>query len=48
VHPGSYGKLSGPYRISFVDGKDAEKKYGAKGKMEQFFSIRSDKHFCFL
>ncbi len=28
----SYGKLTGPYRITFVDGKNAEKKYGAKGK----------------
>ena len=32
VQPASYGKLTGPYRITFVDGKDAEKKYGAKGK----------------
>ena len=32
VQPDSYGKLTGPYRITFVDGKDAEKKYGAKGK----------------
>lgn len=28
----SYGKLTGPYRITFVNGKDAEKKYGSKGK----------------
>ncbi|HEY5967731.1 MAG TPA: M56 family metallopeptidase [Chitinophagaceae bacterium] len=28
----SYGKLIGPYRITFVDKKDAEKKYGAKAK----------------
>jgi hypothetical protein len=28
----SYGKLTGPYRITFVDGKNAEKKFGAKGK----------------
>ena len=27
-----YGKLAGPYRITFVDKKDAEKKYGAKAK----------------
>jgi len=32
VHSSSYGKLTGPYRITFVDGKDAEKKYGSKGK----------------
>ena len=32
VHPTSYGKLTGPYRITFVDGKNAEKKYGSKGK----------------
>jgi hypothetical protein len=32
VHPASYGKLSGPYRITFVNKKDAEKKYGAKAK----------------
>ena len=32
VQPASYGKLTGPYKITFVDGKDAEKKYGAKGK----------------
>ena len=32
VLPASYGKLNGPYRITFVDGKDAEKKYGSKGK----------------
>jgi beta-lactamase regulating signal transducer with metallopeptidase domain len=28
----SYGKLTGPYRISFVEKKDAEKKYGSKAK----------------
>jgi len=32
VQPASYGKLTGPYRIIFVDGKNAEKKYGSKGK----------------
>jgi len=32
VLPASYGKLTGPYRIIFVDGKNAEKKYGSKGK----------------
>jgi hypothetical protein len=32
VPPTSYGKLTGPYRITFVDGKNAEKKFGAKGK----------------
>ena len=32
VPQASYGKLTGPYRITFVDGKNAEKKYGAKGK----------------
>jgi hypothetical protein len=32
VLPATYGKLTGPYRITFVDGKDAEKKYGSKGK----------------
>ena len=32
VKTDSYGKLTGPYRISFVEKKDAEKKYGAKGK----------------
>jgi len=32
VSPASYGNLTGPYRIIFVDGKDAEKKYGVKGK----------------
>ncbi len=32
VQPASYGKLTGPYRITFVDGKEAEKKYGSKGK----------------
>ena len=28
----SYGKLNGPYRITFVDRKEAEKKYGSQGK----------------
>jgi hypothetical protein len=28
----SYEKLKGPFRITFVDGKDAERKYGAKAK----------------
>ena len=28
----SYGKLTGPYRITFIDKKDAEKKYGPKAK----------------
>jgi len=28
----SHGKLKGPFRITFVDGKDAERKYGSKGK----------------
>src|SRR6187551_1525552 len=32
VQPASYGKLTGPYRITFVDGKESEKKYGSKGK----------------
>ena len=32
VQPASYGKLTGPYRITFIDGKEAEKKYGSKGK----------------
>jgi len=32
VPPASYGKLTGPYRITFIDGKEAEKKYGTKGK----------------
>jgi len=32
VPPASYGKLTGPYRITFVDRKEAEKKYGSKGK----------------
>ena len=32
VQPASYGKLTGPYQITFVDGKEAEKKYGSKGK----------------
>ena len=32
VPPASYGKLTGPYRITFIDGKEAEKKYGSKGK----------------
>ena len=32
VETDSYGKLTGPYRITFVDKKDAEKKYGAKAK----------------
>ena len=32
VQPTSYGKLTGPYRITFVDGKESEKKYGSKGK----------------
>jgi beta-lactamase regulating signal transducer with metallopeptidase domain len=32
VQPASYGKLTGPYRITFIDGKNAEKKYGSKGK----------------
>jgi len=32
VLPTSYGKLTGPYRITFVDKNEAEKKYGAKAK----------------
>ena len=28
----SYGKLTGPYRITFIDKREAEKKYGAKAK----------------
>lgn len=32
VSPANYGKFTGPYRIIFVDKKDAEKKYGSKGK----------------
>jgi hypothetical protein len=32
VLPATYGKLTRPLRITFVDGKDAEKKYGSKGK----------------
>jgi BlaR1 peptidase M56 len=28
----AYEKLKGPFRITFVDGKDAERKYGAKAK----------------
>jgi len=32
VPPASYGKLTGHYRITFVDRKEAEKKYGSKGK----------------
>lgn len=32
VGPESYGKLTGPYRIIFVDKKEAEKKYGVKAK----------------
>ena len=48
VPPTSYGKLTGPYRITFIDGKEAEKKYGSKGKKEQFFSIRSGKTFLFF
>jgi len=28
----SFEKLKGPFRITFVDGKDAESKYGSKGK----------------
>ena len=28
----SYGKLTGPYRITFLDKREAEKKYGAKAK----------------
>ncbi len=48
VPPASYGKLTGPYRITFVDGKEAEKKYGSKGKNGAYFSIRSGNHFCFF
>jgi len=32
VNPSSYGKLTGPYRMTFVDKNEAEKKYGAKAK----------------
>ena len=32
VNPSSYGKLTGPYKITFVDKSEAEKKYGTKAK----------------
>ena len=32
VNLSSYGKLTGPYRMTFVDKNEAEKKYGAKAK----------------
>jgi hypothetical protein len=32
VNPSSYGKLTGPYKITFVDKNEAEKKYGTKAK----------------